>query len=221
MNGMINSDGTASNMMNALEFIPCMVLTAAPSKLLDRFPKCRELFFSTDTPLPKSHIKDYEDLYAASQKLLRDPSAGFILLHLPIPHPGGIYNRATGKLTTSSSTYIDNLALTDKCLAGLRATLEQTGQWDSSTVVIMGDHGWRTTQIWIPTTLWSAEEQKASLGGHYDPRPVYIVKLPGQTTGTRIDTRYSTVNTRKLFDAILAHKITTPAELSTWAQNVH
>ena len=93
------------------------------------------------------HIDDYQNLYAASQTLLRDRSAGFVLLHLPVPHPGGIYNRATGRLTTSPSTYIDNLALADKCLAGIRQTLEQTGQWDSSTIVIMGDHGWRTPNL--------------------------------------------------------------------------
>jgi hypothetical protein len=168
------------------------------------------------------HIEDFQDLYAASDRLLRDRSADFIFLHLPIPHPAGIYNRATAKLTTSPSTYIDNLALTDKCLAGLRAALEQTGQWDSSTVIIMGDHSWRSKQIWkTDPTTWSAEEEQASHGGQYDPRPAYIVKLAGQTTGTRIDTSFQAVNTRKLFDELLAHQINTPADLSTWSESLH
>lgn len=169
------------------------------------------------------HIEDYLDLNAASDKLLRDRSAGFILLHLPVPHPWGIYDRHTGKFTTASSSYINNLALADKCLAGLRQTLEQTGQWDSSTIVIMGDHSWRTKQLWrLPTIryAWSQEDEDASHGGEYDPRPAYIVKLPGQTVGSRIDTPFHSVNTRKLFDAILAHRIITSADLAAWARSV-
>jgi arylsulfatase A-like enzyme len=178
-------------------------------------------------PLPKvflrqSQIDDYMDLEARSQELLRDRSYGFVLLHLPVPHPWGIYDRHTGKFTTaSSSSYTDNLALADKCLAGIRQTLEQTGQWDSSTVVVMGDHGWRTKQEWKTSSFWTHEDEVASHGGQYDPRPAYLVKLPNQTTAGRVDTPYQTVNTRKLFDAIMAHQINTPADLTAWAQTAH
>jgi hypothetical protein len=61
-----------------------------------------------------------------------------VLLHLPIPHPNGIYDRHTGQLATAGSSYIDNLALADRCLAGIRRTLVESGQWDSATVVVMG-----------------------------------------------------------------------------------
>ena len=169
------------------------------------------------------HIDDYLDLNAATQKLLRDPSYSFVLLHLPVPHPWGIYNRHTGKFTVTGSSYIDNLALADKCLAVIRQTLEQTGQWDSSTIVVMGDHSWRTKQLWHlskPGYAWAAEDDVASRGGQYDPRPAYLIKLPGQTTGDRIDTPYATVNTRKLFDAIMAHRINTPADLAAWVHSL-
>ncbi len=63
--------------------------------------------------------------------------------------------------------------------------------------------------------------RRASLGGTYDPRPVFIVKLPGQTVGTRVATPYATVHTRKLLDAIMANQIKTPADLATWAQAPH
>jgi hypothetical protein len=48
-----------------------------------------------------------------------------------------------------------------------------------------------------------------------------MVKLPNQTTATRIDTTFPTVNTRKLIDAILARQINTPTDLATWAQSTH
>jgi hypothetical protein len=167
----------------------------------------------------QGRIDDYQQLIAASDTLLRDRSYSFVLLHLPVPHPWGVYDRRTGKFTTTSSSYNDNLALADKCLAGLRQTLEQTGQWDSSTVVVMGDHSWRTKQIWKPSNVWTQEDELASAGGQYDPRPAYLVKLPNQTTAAHIDTAFPTVDTRKLFDALLGHQINTPADLATWAHS--
>ncbi len=163
---------------------------------------------------------DYQDIYAASDALLRDRNSGFVLLHLPVPHPFGIFNRKTGKMTTSTSTYVDNLALADKCLASIRATLEQTGQWDSSTVVVMGDHSWRVTQIWKPGSPWTKEDERASNHAKYDPRPAYLVKLPGQTMGASVNTAYHSTNTRQLFDAIIAHRITSPGDLAAWTQTV-
>jgi hypothetical protein len=165
------------------------------------------------------HVEDYKTLYAASTRLLLDRSAGFVLLHLPVPHPAGIYDRKTGQFSIETTTYMDNLALTDKCLAGFRKTLEDTGQWDSSTIVIMGDHGWRTT-LWHNKEFWSRAEQQASDGGVFDQRPVYLVKLPGQTVRNSVDTTFRAVNTRKLFDAILLHKINTTADLNAWLKAV-
>ncbi|MGA7158224.1 MAG: sulfatase-like hydrolase/transferase [Acidobacteriaceae bacterium] len=167
--------------------------------------------------------EDYQALDVASLKLLRNSSAGFVLLHLPVPHPWGIYNRHTGKFTTASSSYINNLALADKCLAGIRKTLEDTGQWNSSTVLVMGDHSWRTKQLWRLSKVsyaWSQEDEDASHGGQYDPRPAYLVKLPNQTTPALINAPYRTFRTRQLFDKIMAHQITTPADLVNWVRSL-
>ncbi len=159
------------------------------------------------------HIEDYQAIYGASETALRDRSAGLVLLHFPIPHFGGIYNRGTGMFTTGASTYLDNLALADRCLAHLREVLEQTGQWDSSTVVVMGDHSWRTKQVADAAAL-KGEENEASQGGKYDPRPVYVVKLAGQQAGTRVNASFSAVHTRTLLDGILQGSVRTPQTLA-------
>ena len=159
------------------------------------------------------HIQDYDRISAAAETALRNRSAGFVLLHFPVPHPGGIYDRATGRLTTGPSTYLDNLALADRCLAHLREVLEETGQWDSSVVVVMGDHSWRTWQMVPDSAALQGEELEASQGGAYDPRPVYVVKLAGQQTGVRVDTPFSAVNTRTLLDAVMRGEMRTPEEL--------
>ena len=116
-----------------------------------------------------------------------------------------------------TSDYLDNLALTDVFLKHVRSTLEQSGQWDSSTIVVMADHSWRTKLMWEETPEWTTEEQMASRGGQFDDRPAYVVKLPEQHMGARIDAPFSAVNTRKLFDAILAQRIRSKEELSAWA----
>ncbi|HEU5340178.1 sulfatase-like hydrolase/transferase [Edaphobacter sp.] len=163
------------------------------------------------------HILDYTALNSDADRLLQDRSASFVFLHMPIPHPGGIYDRATGDLTTTQSTYIDNLALADRYLAHVRSLLEQNGTWDSSIIVVMGDHSWRTSFLWKPMPSWTPEEQRASDGGRFDSRPVYIVKLPHQHQPERIDLPYAAIHTRALLDALMDRRIESPGDLSAWA----
>jgi arylsulfatase A-like enzyme len=99
----------------------------------------------------------------------------------------------------------------------VRSKLKQSGQWDSSTVVVMADHSWRTKLLWENAPQWTKEEDVASGGGQFDERPAYVVKLPEQHTGARIDAPFSAVNTRSLLDAFLAQKIRSKEELSAWA----
>ena len=160
------------------------------------------------------HLEDYESILRAAEATLRDRSAGFVLLHFPVPHLGGIYNRTTGQFTTGPSTYLDNLALADRCLAHLREVLEDTGQWDSAAVVVMGDHSWRTKQMMPDLGALAGEEMEASHGGQYDPRPVYLIKLAGQRTGASVDTPFSAVHTRTLLDGILRGEVRTPENLA-------
>lgn len=164
----------------------------------------------------RAHQLDYVQISAAADRLLQSPSASFIFLHMPVPHPDGIYDRRIGQFATANSSYIDNLALADRYLAHVRSLLEQNGSWDSSTIVVMGDHSWRTF-VWKTNPQWTPEEQLASNGGQYDPRPVYIVKLPYQHQPARIDLPYAAIHTRALLDALIADQIHSPAALSTWA----
>jgi hypothetical protein len=166
-----------------------------------------------------AHVDDYRDLRGAGDRLLSDPSLTFTFLHVPIPHPDGIYDRGENRLTRKPTTYIDNLALADRYLSHVRKVLEKTGQWDSSTILLMGDHGWRTTLIWEKSPEWTEEEERASLGGTFDHRPAYIVKLAGQTAGARIDRPFDAVRTRSLVDELLAGRVRTFGDLKAWVAN--
>lgn len=188
--------------------------------LLSRIP---HLFFPhhfrtyDQTFRAQTHIDDYKQLYTAADKTLTDPSLDFVFLHMPIPHPWGIYDRRSGVLTTGPSTYIDNLALVDKYLAHLRQTLQQQHEWDDATILIMGDHSWRTQLIWESSPDWSPEEQRASHGGKFDDRPFFALKLPQQQTPATISSTVHALDTKPLLDALLRHQIQTPQQLNAWA----
>jgi membrane-anchored protein YejM (alkaline phosphatase superfamily) len=114
-----------------------------------------------------------------AKALIRDQSIGFVFIHLPVPHPPGIYDRRTGH-ERASGTYIDNLALADEVLEELMGTLQTTASAAKTTVIVCSDHSWRVA-LWRPTPQWSHEEEIAS-HGHFDPRPVLMIHFPGQTT---------------------------------------
>jgi len=136
------------------------------------------------------------------------------LLHMPIPHWPGIYNRRTASFATSNPDYLDNLALCDEYLGHVRKELEQNGTWDSTTLVLMGDHSWRISR----GAGLSPEERAATDGGQFDDRPAYIVKLAHQNTPARIDTQFAALRTRDLFDNLLTGRISTSRQLASWAQ---
>jgi len=165
----------------------------------------------------RQHSGDYHRLTVAGDAYLADPSITFLFLHMPIPHPYGFYDRSKKAFTTKHTSYIDNLALSDRYLAHIRQLLDQKNQWDPATIIVMGDHSWRTTQIWRDSMTWTDEDQAASHGGEFDPRPAYIVKLPNEQTPARIDHPFSAVSTRALLDALIQDRLQTPADLQTWA----
>jgi hypothetical protein len=175
------------------------------------------------SPLPQGSAydkqfrqRDYLELFAAGDSLLVNSSANFIFLHMPVPHPDGFYDRHRADFTTGSASYIDNLALADRYLAHVREVLQQRGEWDSSAVVVMGDHSWRTKLVWSWSPSWTPEDQAASHNGEFDDRPAYIVKLPGQHQTARIDAPFNALHTRALFNELLHGRLRTPEDLAAW-----
>jgi Sulfatase len=163
----------------------------------------------------RQHSGDYQRLRVAGDAFLADSSIDFLFLHMPIPHPYGFYDRKKKAFSTKHTSYIDNLALADRYLSHVRLLLEQQNQWDSSTIIVMGDHSWRTTQIWKDSMTWTDEDQSASRG-EFDSRPAYIVKLPNQQTRATIDQSFSAVSTRALMDALMQNHLQTPDDLQAW-----
>ncbi len=209
-NRMLSQASIISNIFNPL---------LLSSSVLNHLPSAMTHGYRTQDLTARLHIADYQKISAAGDRYLQDPSIGFLLIHTAVPHPGGIYNRATQQLVTRGASYIDNLALADLYLAHVRALLESSGQWDSSAVVVMGDHSWRTKQLWANAWDWTREDQAASNGGRFDDRPAYIIKLPGQRQSVRSGVPFKAVNTRALLDGIMRGEIVSPSQLLSFVES--
>ena len=98
----------------------------------------------------------------------RDPS-----LQLP--------NFATG------GSYLDSLDFTDHLLGQVLDRLEGQPRWASTTLIVEGDHSWRTW-MWRSIPGWSAEDERISHGGQFDPRLLLLIHTPGQHNSRSIDT---------------------------------
>ena len=130
----------------------------------------------------RKRYKTYVDLNEHATQLVRGDQADFIFLHMPVPHSPNIWNRKLGTYTQKcGSSYMDNLALADKQLGSLIAILESSPRWKDTTLIVQGDHSWRT-YIWDAQPAWTDEDDRAS-GEDFDPRPAVIVHHAGQTQG--------------------------------------
>jgi hypothetical protein len=127
----------------------------------------------------------------------------FVFLHLPVPHPPGFYNRRTGQFETiNRASYLDNLALADKTLGELLATLHASPRWANTSIVLCGDHSWRT-HMWRGTRHWTREDEMASHGGVFDPRPMLMVHQAGETTPATIDRSIPLIRIHDILDNLI------------------
>ena len=101
-----------------------------------------------------------------------------IYLHIPSPHPHPFWNRRTGQFAVGGS-YLDSLDYSDRLLGEMLAVLEKQPRWAATMLLVQGDHSWRT-QMWRPQPGWSAEDERVSHGGEWDPRPVLLIHVPGE-----------------------------------------
>lgn len=132
------------------------------------------------------HRDDYITVMAQAKELLNDSRIRFAFVHLPIPHPPGIYDRQRHTFA-DRGTYLDNLVLADQSLQALREVIQSTPGAANTTLIVSSDHSWRTSW-WRGSGVWSAEAERVTHGGKFDERPVLIVQLPG-SDGSQVVSR--------------------------------
>ena len=126
----------------------------------------------------EGHIDSVKDVSRHALATLASSQADIVYLHIPAPHPPEFWDRRTGSYATGGS-YLDSLDYSDRLLGQMLDTLEKQPRWASTMLIVQGDHSWRT-EMWRPLPGWSAEDERISHGGEWDPRPVLMIHAPGQ-----------------------------------------
>jgi hypothetical protein len=134
----------------------------------------------------QGHIATVEDLSQHALATLAASQADLIYLHLPAPHPPSFWDRHSHAFAVGGS-YLDSLDYSDRLLGQMLDILEAQPRWAATTVVVQGDHSWRT-RIWRPTPGWSAEDERISDGGAFDPRPALLIHAAGQQDAETVTT---------------------------------
>jgi len=126
----------------------------------------------------EAHIASVKDVSGHALATLESSQADVIFLHIPAPHPLAFWDRRTGAFATGGS-YLDGLDYSDRLLGQMLTVLEAQPRWAATALIVQGDHSWRTG-LWRPLAGWSAEDERISNGGRWDPRPVLLIHAPGE-----------------------------------------
>jgi hypothetical protein len=126
-----------------------------------------------------SHVVTVKDMSQHALATLAISHADIIYLHLPVPHPPAFWDRHSQDYGVGGS-YLDSLDYSDRLLGQMLDILQAQPRWPETTLVIQGDHSWRT-RIWRTTPGWSDEDERVSRGGQWDPRPFLLIHAAGQT----------------------------------------
>jgi hypothetical protein len=135
-----------------------------------------------------------------------DGRFGLVLLHLPIPDSPGIYDRATGRLTTwnftgAAGAYLDNLALADRVVGDLRRGLERARLGDRTWLVVSSARWWRASK---------------HHDGEVDHRVPFLVRPPDGGRAMHADVAFNTLATHDLVLAILRGSISDTRDAAAW-----
>lgn len=150
----------------------------------------------------RQRLNTFRDLQAHTLQLLKSDQADFVFLHLPVPHSPNIWSRDTDNYVTfCDSSYLDNLALADRTLGQIMAQLQSSPRWKDTTVIVEGDHSWRT-YIWSNLPAWTDEDDEVSKNG-FDPRPAVIIHRAGETTPVTDDTKWSLLHVHDVVEQVL------------------
>jgi hypothetical protein len=157
-----------------------------------------------------TNIRNYRDIMAHAETLIDDSQISFVFLHVPVPHPPGIYDRQR-HLLRQRGTYLDNLVLADDTLGLLLKGIDATRESGRTIVIVSSDHSWRIS-LYRNLAGWSAEEERAC-GGQFDDRPVLLIHFPGQRMGADVNAAVPEMLEHDMIAGMLRGEIQSPEDL--------
>ncbi len=132
----------------------------------------------------EGHIASVKDVSRHALQTLANSQADIIYLHIPAPHPPEFWDRRGQKFAPGGS-YLDSQDYSDRLLGQMLDVLQAEPRWAATTLIVHGDHSWRT-KMWRPLPGWSAENERISNGGQWDPRPVLLIHTAGEQSAATV-----------------------------------
>ena len=161
------------------------------------------------------HLKAFLQTLDSAKKAVVDLNLNLTLVHWPVPHPPGIYDRrADSYKIDGESSYLDNFPLADRALRELRNAMEDAGVWDETAVLVTSDHWWRN-DLWRSSHSWTSEDEN-SLPVEANHRVPFILKLQGQNKGLEYNGEFNTILTRDLLLSLLKAEVSSPENVVNW-----
>lgn len=162
----------------------------------------------------KERKNTYSILMDEAKKTVSNPDFRLILIHLPVPHPPGFYDRDKNEFSSEGNSYLDNLALADNSLRELRVSMEKAGVWEGTNVIITSDHWWRA-YFWRTRYFWSDEDENLYKAG-LDYRVPLLIKLNGQKETINYEKEINTVLVHDLIISLLNNQLVRPDDVVNW-----
>jgi Sulfatase len=148
-------------------------------------------------------------------RVLERSDIDFMFVHLPLPHPPGIFDRKRDVFTIDPpSNYFDNLRLVDIVVGQMLHRIDRQPNGIPTAVVLSSDHPYRT-RLWGNVGVVSPEARKY-LGTAPRTWIPFFLKLPGQRSGLVYNKPFNAVLSRELVEQVIGGKIRTYAEAAAW-----
>jgi hypothetical protein len=159
------------------------------------------------------HLAQYRAVAHAALAAATDTRFGLVFVHYPIPHTPYIYDRRTASAdVVGPSTYIDNLALTDRAVGDMRAALERARLWDGTTLIITSDHWYRDSYgpLWQPALVTIGDPRQ---------RVPFLVKTAHGRDGRTCNRIFRSYRMQELVLAVLAGTVRDAASVGHWIED--
>jgi hypothetical protein len=158
---------------------------------------------SQGIPLLSIRVKENQVLLNNATSLLDQEPIDLVMIHLALPHGPFVYDRRSGQtVATPGRSYLDGLANADKVLGTLMQQVESSPRWAQTTLIVQGDHSWRTP-MWLYEPGWTTEDQVTSNGGKFDDRPMLLIHAPGQNETVSVTEPVSLMKVHDVIESVL------------------
>jgi hypothetical protein len=170
--------------------------------------RARDLAIDLQRP---ARLADHLKLVDTTRQLIADSSLALVVAHFMLPHPPYVGG--------TPPSYYGNLTLADSLIGALRRSMEASGTWDATSVIIVSDHGLRARPR--PGDMTRREESEVRhlrrrIGNPGYTHVPFILKLAGQRDGLAYTSAFSTAVLSELTLKLLRGELGTATEVAAW-----